>query len=41
MIAACPDCGNDMQDCGFEFWCSSCQQAVSFAKAIAVGVSDD
>ena len=41
MIASCPDCGADLIDEGFEFWCPSEQKAVSFAQAIAAGVSDD
>ena len=33
-IHACPDCGTDLIDEAFSFWCPSCQQSVSFAQAI-------
>jgi exosome complex RNA-binding protein Csl4 len=42
VIASCPDCGADLIDEGFSFWCPACQQSVTFAKAIAVsGGADD
>lgn len=40
-IAACPDCGTDLVDEAFDFWCPSCQQAVSFNRAIDTGAIDD
>ena len=41
MIPACPDCGSDLIDEAFEFWCPSCQQAVSFARVINLADVDD
>jgi hypothetical protein len=37
MCAHCPDCGEEMQDEAFEFWCPRCEAAVSYARAAAEG----
>ena len=31
--AHCPDCGAELQDEAFEFWCPDCEAAVSYARA--------
>ena len=38
MIVSCPDCGTDLVDEAFSFWCPSCRASVSFAR---VGDGDD
>jgi predicted RNA-binding Zn-ribbon protein involved in translation (DUF1610 family) len=40
VIYSCPDCGADLIDEAFSFWCPSCQQSVSFAQAIG-DIDDD
>jgi hypothetical protein len=37
MCAHCPDCGEEMQDEAFEFWCPRCEAAVSYARAASEG----
>ena len=32
MTAYCPDCGTELQDEAFEFWCPTCEAAVSYAR---------
>ncbi len=32
LIASCPDCGTDLVDEAFAFWCPACRQSVSFAQ---------
>lgn len=40
MILACPECGQDLVDDGYDFWCPGCKITVSFAQAIGP-VDDD
>lgn len=37
MCAHCPDCGAELQDEAFEFWCPACEAAVSYARVAAEG----
>ena len=41
MIASCPDCGADLIDEGFSFWCKREQKSVSFARAAVMAGPDD
>ena len=40
-VCCCPDCGADLDDEGFEFWCPACQQSYPFNAVILPGDLDD
>jgi len=35
--AHCPDCGEELQDEAFEFWCPSCEAAVPYTRVASEG----
>lgn len=37
MTAHCPDCGEELQDEAFEFWCPRCEAAVTYARVASEG----
>ena len=40
-VAVCPDCGNDLDDEGFGFWCPACQCSWPFSHVIFPEDHDD
>ena len=40
-VCCCPECGADLDDEGFAFWCPSCQQPQPFNAVILPGDLDD
>jgi hypothetical protein len=40
-VACCPECGSDLDDEGFGFWCPACQCAWPFAYVIFPEDIDD
>ncbi len=41
MIASCPDCGDDLIDEAFTWWCCRCQRAVPYSEVIVQGDPDE